>query len=138
MTLYVLRRLGFFAASVFAASVLIFVLIRAAGGNVAAVLLGQDASPAAINELALAYGLDRPWPVQYLGWVGNMLHGDLGKSFRTNESVTALITSGLSVSIPLAISGLVIGTLIAVPVGTYAARNAGKASGALIALLSQV
>jgi len=138
MAIYVLRRFAFFLGAVFSASVLIFVLIRAAGGNVAAVLLGQDASPAAIDALAQAYGLDRPWPVQYLDWIGNMLHGDLGRSFRTSESVTALITSGLSVSIPLAMSGLVVGTLIAIPVGAYDARNAGKPSGAVIALLSQV
>lgn len=138
MAIYMLRRLAFFLGATFIASLLIFLLIRAAGGNVAAVVLGKDASPAAISALAHSYGLDRPLPVQYLSWIGNMLHGDFGRSFRTNQSVTDLIASGLSISVPLAVSGLALGFLIAIPVGTYAARNAGKSSGALVALLSQV
>ncbi|MBV8915725.1 MAG: ABC transporter permease, partial [Acetobacteraceae bacterium] len=112
---YVVRKVAFFFASVFVASVLIFVLIRAAGGNVAALVLGQDASPAAIDALARQYGLDRPWAAQYVQWVGAMLQGDLGRSFRTGQGVTALITAGLSVSVPLALSGLALGTLLAIP-----------------------
>lgn len=135
---YLLRRLLFFAGAIFTASVLIFVLIRAAGGNVAAVVLGRDASPEAINALAAEYGLDRPMYVQYVDWIGQMLSGNLGQSFRTNESVADLVVSRLPISIPLAASGLVLALLIAIPVGTYAARNAGKPSGALVALLGQI
>lgn len=135
---YVLRRLAFFFGALVVSSILIFALIRAAGGNVAAVVLGQDASPDAIDALAREYGLDRPYPVQYLDWVTGMLQGDLGQSFRTGESVADLVTSRLPVSIPLALSGLVLATLIAVPLGIYAARNVGRPSGAAIALFSQV
>jgi peptide/nickel transport system permease protein len=135
---YLLRRLLFFFGAIFTASVLIFVLIRAAGGNVAAVVLGRDASPEAIDALATEYGLDRPMVVQYIDWVGQMLRGNLGQSFRTNESVADLVVSRLPISIPLAASGLVLALLIAIPIGTYAARNAGKASGALVALLGQI
>lgn len=134
----VLRRLAFFVGALVVASVLIFSLIRAAGGNVAAVILGKDASPEAIDALAREYGLDRPLPVQYLQWIGGLLTGDLGRSFRTNEQVSDLIIDRLSISVPLALSGLVLAVLIAIPVGTYAARNAGRPSGAIIALLSQV
>lgn len=138
MAVYALRKLAFFIGALLVASVLIFALIRAAGGNVAAVILGKDASPAAINALAHQYGLDRPLPVQYFDWMGKLLHGDLGQSFRTKESVTDLIVSRLSISIPLSLAGLALGIIIAIPVGTYAARNAGRPSGALLALLSQV
>jgi peptide/nickel transport system permease protein len=138
MAIYVLRRLISFLSAIVVASLLIFALIRAAGGNVAAVVLGKDASPEAIDALAHTYGLDRPLPVQYGNWIAGMLQGDLGRSFRTNESVADLVTSRLSVSIPLALCGLFLGLLIAVPVGTYAARNAGKPSGAILALLSQI
>ncbi|MFZ5676542.1 MAG: ABC transporter permease [Pseudomonadota bacterium] len=138
MAIYVLRKLAFFFAALLIASVAIFLLIRAAGGNVAAVILGKDASADAINALAHEYGLDRPLFVQYFDWIGAMLQGDLGRSFRTNESVADLVTSRLSVSIPLALAGLLLGLLIAIPVGTYAARNAGRPSGAVLALLSQI
>jgi peptide/nickel transport system permease protein len=135
---FVLRRLGFFLAAMVIASILIFGLIRAAGGNVAAVILGKDASPEAIDALAHQYGLDRPLPVQYLSWIGGMLSGDLGRSFRTNEQVSDLIVDRLSISVPLAMAGLLLAVLIAIPVGTYAARNAGRPSGAFVTLLSQV
>lgn len=138
MARFVLRRLAFFVAAMVVASILIFGLIRAAGGNVAAVILGKDASPEAIDALAHEYGLDKPLPVQYLSWIGGMLTGDMGRSFRTNEHVSDLIVGRLSISVPLALAGMLLALLIAIPVGTYAARNAGRPSGAAVALLSQV
>jgi peptide/nickel transport system permease protein len=138
MAIYALRKLAFFLGAVFVASLAIFILIRAAGGNVAAIVLGKDATAEAINALAHAYGLDQPLPVQYFNWVTNMLQGDLGQSFRTKESVADLVTARLSVSVPLALSGLLLGLIIAIPVGTYAARNVGKPSGAVLALISQI
>lgn len=138
MLLYLLRRLAFFAGALVVASILIFVLIRAAGGNVAAIVLGRDASPDAIDALAREYGLDRPLPAQYADWILGMLQGDLGQSFRTGESVADLVVSRLSISVPLALSGLLLGLMIAIPAGVFAARNAGRPAGALVGLLSQV
>ena len=138
MAIYVLRKLAFFVGAVFVASLAIFLLIRAAGGNVAAIVLGKDATAEAINALAHSYGLDKPLPVQYFDWLFGMLQGQLGQSFRTKEFVADLVTDRLSVSIPLALSGLVLGLIIAIPVGTYAARNIGKPSGAVLALISQI
>ena len=138
MLIYILRKLAFFLASLTVASIAIFSLIRAAGGNVAAIVLGKDASAEAIEALAHAYGLDQPLHVQYFDWIFGLFQGDLGRSLRTNESVADLVFSRLSVSIPLALSGLILALIIAIPVGTYAARNAGKPSGTFLALLSQV
>lgn len=138
MAIYVLRKFAFFIGAVFVASIAIFLLIRAAGGNVAAIVLGKDATAAAIEALVKTYGLDRPLPIQYLDWIGNLLTGDFGRSFRTKEAVADLVTGRLSVSVPLALSGLILGLVIAIPVGTYAARNVGKPSGAVLALISQI
>jgi len=138
MAVYIFRRLAFFLGALFVASILIFVMIRAAGGNVAAIVLGRDASAAAIAELSREYGLDRAWVVQYFDWIGGMLQGDLGRSFRTGESVADLVVTRLSISVPLALAGLALGLLIAIPAGMYAARNAGRPSGAVIGLLSQI
>jgi peptide/nickel transport system permease protein len=138
MAFYVLRKLAFFIAAVFVASIAIFLLIRAAGGNVAAIVLGKDATAEAIEALVRSYGLDRPLIVQYFDWIAKLFQGDLGRSFRTKEAVADLVVGRLSVSVPLALSGLLLGILIAIPVGTYAARNVGKPSGAVLALLSQI
>ncbi len=138
MIRYILRRLAFFFGALIVASILIFTMIRVAGGNVAAVVLGKDASAEAIEALVVEYGLDRPLPVQYFDWIGGMLRGDLGQSFRTGESVAGLVVSRLPVSVPLALSGLLLAMLIALPLGIYAARNIGKPSGAAVALFSQI
>lgn len=138
MTIYILRRLAFFFGALIAASILIFVMIRGAGGNVAAIVLGRDASADAIDALSREYGLDRPFVVQYLDWITGMLQGDLGRSFRTNESVADLVVSRLSISVPLALGGLLLGLAIAIPAGIYAARNAGRPSGALVGLFAQI
>jgi peptide/nickel transport system permease protein len=138
MAIYLLRKLAFFVGAVFVASIAIFLLIRAAGGNVAAIVLGKDATAEAINALAHTYGLDRPLFVQYFDWIFKMFSGDLGQSFRTKEAVADLVTARLSVSVPLALSGLLLGLIIAIPVGTIAARNVGKPSGAILALVSQI
>ncbi len=138
MAFYVLRKLAFFIVAVFVASIAIFLLIRAAGGNVAAIVLGKDATAEAIEALVTSYGLDRPLIVQYFDWIAKLFQGDLGRSFRTKEAVADLVVGRLSVSVPLALGGLLLGILIAIPVGTYAARNVGKPSGAVLALLSQI
>ena len=75
MAFYVLRKLAFFLAAVFVASVAIFLLIRAAGGNVAAIVLGKDATAEAIEALVKSYGLDRPPIVQYFDWIAKMFQG---------------------------------------------------------------
>ncbi|MBC9734003.1 ABC transporter permease [Nocardioides marmotae] len=138
MLVFLARRLAFFGFALVTASILIFVLIRAAGGNVAAVMLGKGATPEAIDALEAELGLDRALPVQYFDWVGGMLTGDFGTSFRTGEPVTKLLTDSLPVSVPLALGGMLLALVIALPVGTYAATKAGTPIGALVAMLSQV
>lgn len=138
MLLFLLRRLGFFIVALFVSSVLIFSLIRLAGGNVAAVMLGKAATPESINELMVSLGLDRPLPVQYFDWVWGMLQGNFGQSFRTGENVTTLVADRLPVSASLALMGLLIALIVALPIGTYAATRAGTPVGAFVAMLSQV
>ncbi len=138
MVRFLVRRLATFVVTLVVSSIVIFLMIRLTGGSVAATILGKNGTPAAIRELQRSFGLDRPLVIQYFDWVRGMLSGDLGKSFRTNAPVGSLIYSSLPVSVPLACAGLVLAIAIAVPVGTYAARNVGRPSGAIVALFSQV
>ena len=138
MLVFLARRLAFFVAALLTASLLIFALIRLAGGNVAAVMLGKGATPEAIDALEAELGLDRPLPVQYVDWLGGMLTGDFGRSFRTGEPVGELLTDSLPISVPLAVGGLLLALLIALPVGTYAATKAGTPVGAAVAMFSQI
>ena len=99
MAFYVLRKLAFFIAAVFVASIAIFLLIRAAGGNVAAIVLGKDATAEAIEALVRSYGLDRPLIVQYFDWIAKLFQGDLGRSFRTKEAVADLVVGRLMMNL---------------------------------------
>ncbi|MBO1042347.1 ABC transporter permease [Brucella pituitosa] len=138
MAFYVLRKFLFFVLAVLLASILIFLLIRAAGGNVASVILGKNATVEAIEALMAEFGFDRPLSVQYFDWIGGLLQGDFGKSFLTKEPVLDMVLERLSVSVPLALGGLLLALLIAIPLGTYAARDVGTPFGTLLTLTSQI
>lgn len=138
MAIFLLRRLAFFAGTLVAASILIFALIRLAGGDIATTTLGQDATPEAVAQLRAEYGLDRSLVVQYVDWVGGMLTGDLGSSFQTGEPIGTMIVERLPVTIPLVVAALVLSILIAIPAGTVAANRAGRPTGTAIALASQI
>lgn len=138
MVRFLARRLATFVVTLIVSSIAIFLMVRLAGGNVAAVIIGKGGTPAAIAALQRSFGLDRPLVVQYLDWIRGVLTGDLGRSFRTKSPVSSLIVSGLPVSVPLAAAGLVLAIVIALVVGTYAARGVGRWSGAIVALFSQI
>lgn len=138
MAFYALRKFLFFVLAVLLASILIFLLIRAAGGNVASVILGKNATLEATEALMAEFGFDRPLSAQYFDWIGGLLQGDFGKSFLTKEPVLDMVLERLAVSVPLALGGLLLALLIAIPMGTYAARDVGTPFGTLLTLISQI
>ena len=91
-------RLLVFAASLFVASIAIFLVVNALPGDVATAILGFGADPASVTELRARLGLDRPLLVRYLSWAGGMVSGDMGRSYLTNESVTALVAPRIVVT----------------------------------------
>ena len=99
-----------------------FSLLRISG-DLAAELAGEDATTEEIAEVAKAYGLDRPFHVQYFDWAGKALRGDLGRSLFTNELVVELITDRIGVTFKLAIYSLILGLLLAVPLGVLASTR---------------
>jgi len=135
---FIARRLFFFIITLLTTSILIFALIRAAGGNVAAILLGKNSSAEEIHKLSAELGLERPLPVQYFEWMNNFLHGNLGAAFRSKQLASHLIWTQAPVSVPLSLGGFLLAILLAIPLGTYAAKNYNKPSGAIVAVLSQV
>jgi peptide/nickel transport system permease protein len=90
-------------------------------------MLGQDATPESADVLRRELGLDLPIPVQYLRWLSNTLHGDLGQSIRTREPVIEALASRLPVTIELSILALCVGLSVGLAGGIFGAtqRNAG-------------
>jgi peptide/nickel transport system permease protein len=124
---YALRRLVAMAATLLGVSVIVFVMMRLIPGTVVEQLLGQSAliSEETLQSLRSFFGLDRPWHVQFADWLGGVLRGDLGDSWRSDRPVLALILARLPVSAELAVGAVVWSLLLGVPLGTLAALGRG-------------
>jgi len=106
-------------------AVLVFLLLRLTPGDPAAILAGDAASTEQIEGIRETLGLDRPLPVQFGIWVGQLLRGDLGESYYYKVRVTALIAQRLEPTMSLAALTIVIAILVAVPLGVVAAWRFG-------------
>jgi peptide/nickel transport system permease protein len=107
-------------------SMLAFGLQKLLPGDPIATIAGEERDPAVIAFLREKYHLDDPVPVQYVAWVGQILHGDLGISLRTDQPVVTLIGQKLPVTIELAILAMMFALTIGVPIGILAAVKKGS------------
>jgi peptide/nickel transport system permease protein len=106
-------------------AVLVFLMLRLTPGDPAAILAGDAANTEQIAQIRAGLGLDRPVPVQFMIWLGNMLSGDLGESFYYKMKVTALIGQRIEPTLSLAALTIAIAVLTAVPLGVLAAWRFG-------------
>jgi len=118
---FIARRLLQTIPVLFFVSVIIFVLINLVPGDAARLFLGEEAPPDALAALRHEMGLDRPLYVQYLRWVGGMLRGDFGHSFKDNRKVLATVLQKVPVTGELTAGALIIAWTIAIPAGVLAA-----------------
>ena len=103
-----------------------FLLTRALPGDPAVFFAGAAADETSIAQIREALGLDRPLPVQFLHYVGDLARGDLGQSVMTGQSVTSDLARRLPASLELTLLALMISSGLAVPLGVMAARNPGS------------
>lgn len=133
-----MKALGRFIGMLFAASLIIFFLLRAVPGDPARIALGVTATDEDVAALAHQLGTDKPLPSQYVDWVGGMLTGDFGTSLTSKQDITPLVIDRMQVSLILTVSAMVLSTAIAIPLGTYLVRRRGKWDTALMSSLTQV
>jgi peptide/nickel transport system permease protein len=125
MIVYILRRLGATLIVMAVVALFVFSLLFLTPGDPAAVIAGDVATSDDILRIRAQLGLNEPFLVQFGGWVGRLLHGDLGTSIFTNLPVTTLIGQRIQPTVSLTLLTLVVAVLIAVPVGVVAAAKAG-------------
>jgi peptide/nickel transport system permease protein len=118
---YVIRRLLHALVVLLAVSLVAFVTIRLTGDPAAAMLQAGHPTKAAIAALRHALGLDRPLAVQYVLYIWGALHGNLGTSFQTGEPVAQLIASRLPATFEMAVAGVLVGIVLAFPIGVLSA-----------------
>ena len=105
---------------------LVFLLLRLAPGDPAAILAGDIATPEQIAAIRSRLGLDQPVLVQFGDWIWRLLHGDLGTSIISNQPVTKLIAERLEPTLALAATTIVFAVCVAVPLGVIAAWRHGS------------
>ena len=124
MTAYIIRRLLATIPVMVVVALFVFLLLHLTPGDPAAVIAGDDASPAEIDGIRRKLGLDRPIWEQFGIYVGNLLRGDLGTSIFSNLPVLTLVKQRLEPTLVLAVSTLVVAVAFAVPMGVLAAWKA--------------
>jgi peptide/nickel transport system permease protein len=118
---YILRRLLQAAPVLLLASIAIFLMLRLIPGDPAYVILGSDARPEQIAAVREQLRLNDPLPVQYLAWLGRVLQGDLGYSYRNQYPVSELLLGKLPATLQLTVAGFALALAIAFPLGVVAA-----------------
>lgn len=120
------RRLTALMVTLLVASLLIFLLLEILPGDPAAVILGVGAQEDTLRALRAELGLDLPAPVRYLNWLGEVLQGDLGRSYTYDTPVQELLLNRVELSLPLALLAILLSTGIAIPLGVFAASRHRK------------
>jgi len=112
MKWYIIKRLLQIIPVILGVTIIAFALIHLAPGDPARTMLGQHATETEISEIREKYGLDKPLYVQYFVWLGDVLHGDLGRSILTHEQVATEIAARFPNTIELAIAAMIFAIII--------------------------
>lgn len=127
MLKYALRRLWQTVPTTLGILLLAFVLFNVVGGSPAETLLGKNATAEAIAAFNAKWGYDRPLPVQFVRYLGDLCRGDLGFSIEHQEPVIDVLARGVGPSLSLTVPILVLGVLVGLTLALAAAARRGRA-----------
>lgn len=127
MTTYIIRRVLWLIPVIFVVSVITFLLMHAAPGTPFQPTSDRPLPPAVIERLEAQFGLNKPIHEQYISWVGNILQGDLGPSYRIRgRGVSEIITDNMWASIQLGGMAFGLAVILGIPLGVIAALRQNK------------
>ncbi|AYM82095.1 oligopeptide ABC transporter (permease) [Agrobacterium tumefaciens str. Cherry 2E-2-2] len=132
---YLLRSLVQIAPVLYIVSLIVFILVYLTG-DPSALLVPEDATEADRLALAAAWGLDRPWYVQYLVYMRNILSGNFGVSYRYGTEALPIVLERIPATLLLTAGALVVAIAIAVPSGIIAALKHDTASDVIVSGIS--
>jgi peptide/nickel transport system substrate-binding protein len=137
-SLYLARRALGLCTTVLAATIIVFVIVQVVPGDPVRYMMGMDSDPGNVTALRHLLGLDAtPWH-RYVSWITAMMHGDFGVSYTYRVPVGPLVVERLQVSVPLALYALLISSLLAFPLGLFAAARAGKPTDSIVSGITQL
>jgi peptide/nickel transport system permease protein len=118
---YLIRRILAAVPVLGIVALVVFLILRLTPGDPAAIIAGDTATPEQLDRIRASLGLSEPIYIQFVTWIGRLLHGDLGVSLISNVPVGDMIGQRLEPTISIALTTMVLSILVAVPLGVLAA-----------------
>lgn len=138
MALYLIKRLAAFLVTLLASAIVVFLVLEVLPGDPASIMLGVNARADTLAALRAELGLDQPAWLRFLHWLGGLVSGDLGTSYTYGVPVAELIAGRAAISVPLALGGMLVSALIAIPLGVIAAAQRNRAADLGISVFAQL
>jgi len=142
MTAYIIRRLIHAVIILFIVTLLLFVGMRILPGDPLIIYMGradmEQASEEHIEQLRQEFGLDKPMMVQYVNWVSDVFHGDLGKSIITGDKVWKSISRSMPITIYLGTLALILYVIVGIPAGMICAVRRGKWLDSVVTVIANI
>jgi len=121
---YIIRRIFHLIPTFIGATLLAFIISQLVPSNYFEMMkLQPNVRPETIARMEKMYGIDKPWPVQYLKWMNNLIHGDLGLSFSSNQPVTQVLKNPIKNSMYIVVFSIILLWLFSVPMGVFSAAR---------------
>ncbi len=136
MIRYILQKISFTLLVLVGAATCAFLLLHAIPGDPAQALAGPQATLEDVHNLRRALQLDRPLPEQYVRYMGSLLRGDLGRSYRNGKPVSELIAKAWPATAKLSLTSMLVAVVLGVPLGIYAAVRRGSPGDTAAMILS--
>lgn len=122
MQRYLLKRIVSLIPTLFGVTLLVFLMVRLIPGSIVEQIIGDmQVTEEFVNRLRTFFGLDRPIHEQYAIWLGNVLRGDLGRSWRTDLPVSQMIVERLPVTFQLTAGAMLVALIVGIPLGILSA-----------------
>ena len=138
MISFLLKRTFIFLLTLILVSIVIFAVLMVIPSDPAQIILGIHATPETLQALRHRLGLDRPVTLQYLGYMKNLVMGDLGRSITYDVPISSLIFSRLLVTVPLAVLSMIFAILISIPMGIYSSLHRNRVGDYGVMAFSQI
>ena len=138
MLTFLLRRLCWLLPMLLAVSLVTFLMIHLVPGDPVQVMMGENPTGADLVRARHELGLDQPLPVQYIHYLGNVLHGDLGTSIRSQRPVMAEIGDRFPATLQLTVAAMTVALMLGVGAGTLAAAVRARWLRGTVLLISTV
>lgn len=138
---YLARRLAAFPLVLVGVSIVVFVAIRLVPGDAITAMLGTEAgllTPQQRQSLAVYFGIDQPWPIQYWRWLNGLFVGDLGTSVIYGKPVLTVILDHFPLTLELALLAMLVALATGVPAGVFAATHSEGSADLGVRILAMI